>query len=193
MNNKHICPYCEEFTPIKIRTEPETYTVRGEVVSIESKIAYCSVCRNQIWVDELDEENLNSAFDKYREIKNLLTPSRIKEIREKYNVTQVAFSRILGFGDKTISRYENGSIQDEAQNNLIMLADIPENFEALLEKNKSKISAEDYKKASDALDSHHPIIITSNMEYNVRNTGYNYEFTKSSAYFGGFGGRQHAC
>lgn len=193
MNNKYICPCCGKFTSITIRTEPETYTVRGEVVSIKSKIAYCNICENQIWVDELDEENLNSAFDKYRETKKLLTPSRIKEIRDKYNVTQVTFSRILGFGDKTIARYETGSIQDEAQNNLIMLADIPENFEMLLEKNKEKISYEDYRKATNALDSLHPTIITSNMEYTVQNSGYCYAFVKHPCYFGGFGGRQHAC
>ena len=73
-----------------------------------------------------------------------MASQEIKEIRECYEVSQVAFARILGVGDKTIARYENGSLQDEAINNLIMLAKDPHNFQKLLNKNKTKISKDEF-------------------------------------------------
>ena len=67
-------------------------------------------------------------------------------------MTQTSFAKILGFGDKTIARYENGSIQDTAQNNLMDLSDYPDVFELLLKKSMNLISTSDYEKAVEALE-----------------------------------------
>lgn len=63
-------------------------------------------------------------------------PEEIKQIRQQYGITQVDFSRVLGFGDKTIARYENGALQDTAPNNLILLMKNEKNFIELWEKRK---------------------------------------------------------
>jgi transcriptional regulator with XRE-family HTH domain len=112
----------------------------------------------------------------------LLLPEEIKAIREKYNLTQTAFAKILGFGEKTIARYENGSIQDEAQNNLIELANIPNNFEVLLKKNASQLSSYEYNKAISALESYRPKVIIGCDEERI-----NYSSKgKYEYFFGGF-------
>lgn len=61
------------------------------------------------------------AFAIYRQRHGLLQPEEIRRIREKYGLSQVAFAKVLGLGNKTVARYENGSIADMAQNNLIEL------------------------------------------------------------------------
>lgn len=76
-----------------------------------------------------------------------MQPEEIKAIREKYALTQTAFAKILGLGEKTIARYETGSLQDMAQNNLIELARLPEAFRYLLQKGRSRITEIEYDRA----------------------------------------------
>ena len=79
---------------------------------------------------EYDDDNLRKAYAEYRTRHGLLQPHEIKAIREKYGISQVNFARIIGVEDKTITRYENGSLQDEAINNLIR--DRQSNFPSLI-------------------------------------------------------------
>jgi putative zinc finger/helix-turn-helix YgiT family protein len=124
----------------EVRKEMETYPVKGEAITIEANVTYCNVCGEQIWDQELDDENLVKAFRLYREKNNLLQPEEIKNIREKYGLSQMAFAQILGLGDKTIARYETGSLQDAAPNTLISLSKYPNVFKDIVETNKVRIS-----------------------------------------------------
>src|ERR1035437_187354 len=136
MENKIFCPVCREDHEYTIRNEKETYPVKNEPVTIDADVTYCSVCGEQILNQEIDDDNLKKAFRIYRDKHDLLQPEEIKRIREKYTLTQIAFAQILGLGEKTIARYESGSLQDSAPNNLIFLAKYPDAFKILLEKNK---------------------------------------------------------
>lgn len=146
------CPKCETEVESTIREVTETYPVKGEEITITARVRFCAVCGEDIWDDELDAQNLLTAYALYREKHGMLQPDEIRQIREKYGLSQVAFARILGLGDKTIARYENGSIADMAQNNLIALVRSPRNFKELLKKNKTKISEEEYQRALAALE-----------------------------------------
>ena len=142
---KLYCPQCREEREMILVAKKETYPVKGEDITIDATVCTCSKCSEEIFSMEHDEENLKRAYLQYRIRHNLLTPEKIKEIREQYRISQVTFARILGVGDKTIARYEGGSLQDEAINNLIMLAQNPENFLKLLDKNQEKISPDDVR------------------------------------------------
>ena len=153
------CPNCDSEVESTVRVISETYPVKGEDVTVAARVRFCNCCGKVLWDEELDSKNLLDAFDVYREKHNLLQPAEIRTIREKYCLSQVAFARVLGLGDKTIARYENGSIPDSAQNNLIDLVQHPSNFKKLLEKNKDKISEQDYDSATAALEALRPRII----------------------------------
>lgn len=137
---KLFCGACNKNCICTTRTEKETYPVKGENITINAQVSYCSECGAQVWDPVYDEENLTVAFNEYRRKHCLLLPKEIKAIRDKYQLSQTSFGRILGLGDKTIARYETGSIQDVAPNNLIELADNPNNLEVLLERNPSVLS-----------------------------------------------------
>lgn len=125
-----------------IETRNEAYNVKGCPIEIEATVRVCDACQKTLWDKELDEQNLRNVYALYREQKGLLQSSEIKGIREKYALTQVDFARVLGLGDKTITRYENGTIQDEGINNLIRTAiEAPEFFLALCKENKHRLSA----------------------------------------------------
>lgn len=161
------CPNCDSDVESTVRILSETYPVKGEDVTITAHVRFCNCCGSDIWDDDLDAQNLREAFIAYRHKHNLLQPIEIRMIREKYSLSQVAFARVLGLGDKTIARYENGSIADAAQNNLIELVQHPGNFKELLEKNKDKISEQDYASAQTALESLRPRVI-----YKTQDTTY---------------------
>lgn len=146
------CPNCDSEVESTVRVISETYPVKGEDITIAAHVRFCNCCGNDLWDEKLDAQNLLDAFAEYREKHNLMQPADIRATREKYGLSQTAFARILGFGDKTITRYENGSIADAAQNNLIYLVQQPSDFANLLEKNKDKISITDYDTARAALE-----------------------------------------
>lgn len=141
---KRYCPHCMCEKEVFLKAKEETYSVKGTNITILAEVVTCKTCGEEIMDFEYDDINLGKAYAAYRRLNNLLTPQQIKAIRERYEISQVAFARILGVGDKTIARYENGSLQDEAINNLIMLAKDPYNFQKLLNKNKTKISKDEF-------------------------------------------------
>lgn len=144
---KKICLQCGKMADTGIIMREETYKVKGESVVIKSRIPVCAECGAELWDDELADEAILAAYRIYRERHGLLSPEEIRSMREGYGLSQTNFARILGFGDKTITRYENGTLQDESHNNLLLLCRDAYNFKVLLKKNGERISPSERKKA----------------------------------------------
>lgn len=53
------------------------------------------------------------------------TAQDVKRIREKYGLTQQGFAHLLGLGEASVVRYENGQTPSKANANLIRAADDP--------------------------------------------------------------------
>ena len=60
-------------------------------------------------------------------------PPEIKAFRKRYGLTQGELSKLLGWGPVTLSRYENGALQDEVHDKMLRLAMNPENLMRLVE------------------------------------------------------------
>ena len=146
---KKICLQCRKMVETEVLEREETYKIKGEDVKVNSRIPVCVECGAELWDDEMSNETIKEAYRVYRVRHDLLTPEEIHAIRDQYGLSQANFAKILGFGDKTVTRYENGSLQDEANNSLLFLCRNPANFRALLEKNGHKIpTSEKYKALS---------------------------------------------
>lgn len=132
-----------------IKEQKITYNVKGTPVTFLEKILIDDSTGEEIFDPKLEQENDINLYNEYRKIKGLLLPEKIKEIRKKFGVTQTIFAKVLGLGDKTIARYENGSLQDMAQNNLIKaVSERPIYFLELLrdcKKLKEELNEEDFK------------------------------------------------
>ncbi|MBR4309109.1 MAG: type II toxin-antitoxin system MqsA family antitoxin [Oscillospiraceae bacterium] len=146
------CPNCGCDTQSVVQFVSETYPVKGENITIEAEVRFCTCCKTDIWDEDLDNINLKKAFSEYRKNHDLLSPEEIRSIREKYSVSQTTFARILGFGDKTITRYENGSLADATHNNLIYLVRNPDAYADLLEKRKNILTEVEYAVAINAVN-----------------------------------------
>jgi len=134
-----FCPNCEEYTETTFGVENEVYNVRGEPIEIEAEVAICQKCGEKIFDEERDSRNLEKAYSLYREKHNLLSADEIRSIREKYGLSQRALSRLLGWGEITIHRYENGAIPDNAHDKLLRLIEDPQNMQKLFEADRNKL------------------------------------------------------
>lgn len=134
-----FCPNCEEYTEATLGVEKEIYNVRGEPIEIEAEVAICQKCGAKIFDEERDSRNLEKAYSQYRENHNLLPPDKIRTIREKYGLSQRSLSRLLGWGEITIHRYENGAIQDNVHDSTLRLIEDPQNMQKFLEANQNKL------------------------------------------------------
>jgi len=134
-----FCPNCEEYTDVTPRVEKEVYNVRGDPIEIEAEVVICQECGEKVFDEERDSSNLEKAYKVYRDKHNLLSPDEIRSIREKYGLSQRAVSRLLGCGEITIHRYENGAIQDNAHDNLLRSIADPKNMQRFFETNRDKL------------------------------------------------------
>ena len=87
-----------------------------------------------------------SAYNEYRRKHKLLFPEEIRKIREQYGLSQENFAKLLNWEDKTICRYENGSIQDKAHNSIILFLRKPENMKIYLTENEVTLDEKQIKK-----------------------------------------------
>ena len=133
---KKYCEECGKEVNTKIITKKEIYDVCGESIEVEAKVLTCAKCGEELFCEELDNATLVNAYNEYRKRHKLLLPEEIKEIREKYGLSQRGFAKLLNWGDKTICRYENGSIQDKAHNSLLLFFREPENMRTYITENE---------------------------------------------------------
>lgn len=148
---KFYCEKCKTFNETRVKKVKEEYPVKNENVVIEADVRYCAICGEELWDNEFDEANLKKAYELFKERNGLLSSDQIKSIRNKYDLSQSTFARLLGVGEKTITRYENGAIQDKVQDNIIRLMDDVVTFEKLLKLNKKELGAKEIKKLEKTL------------------------------------------
>jgi putative zinc finger/helix-turn-helix YgiT family protein len=130
------CDACGKEVEAKIISRQETFNVCGEEITVEAQLLVCAECGEELFSEELDSATLVNAYNEYRRKHKLLLPDEIKEIREQYGLSQRSFARLLNWGDKTICRYENGSVQDKAHNSLLLFLREPENMRTYLTENE---------------------------------------------------------
>jgi len=80
----------------------------------------------------------------YRQEHDLIFPNEIREIRELYGLTQSGLSRVLGWGEVTITRYENGSLPSQAHNDILMLLRKPSAMLEFLKRGKNRVGTDEY-------------------------------------------------
>lgn len=154
---QEFCMTCNDIITPVLSTRKEMHNFKGEEFTIDAKVASCPVCGDEFITPESHDVNLSVLQTAYRKKHDLLTTAEIKAIREQYGITQVGFALVLGLGEKTINRYENGYVPDEGLNNLIKLIRIPSNFRDLFEKNKTKLSEAEQAKVDARLKQLEPI------------------------------------
>lgn len=145
MNNIKFCVFCMKEHEVKIIIKKEKMIFKDKDFMYEAKYYYCDETE-EYWADEeLMRYNDISMKNAYRKAINLLTTNEIINIRKTYGVTQTDFCYILGWGAKTIARYETHQIQSRAHDNVLRkIGSDPKWFLELLNISKNSISQKNY-------------------------------------------------
>ena len=115
----NYCPFCEEVHDLIVKEKNEDVIFKDENISYNKKEYYCQRHNKKFINSELEDSNQLQIKDIYRKRHNLLTSSEIKQIRDKYSLSQSDLALILGWGEVTITRYETKEIQNEKYDNIL--------------------------------------------------------------------------
>lgn len=149
---RKYCEECGREVETKVITKREAYDVCGESVEVDAQVLVCAECGEEFYCEEFDNATLVRAYNEYRKRHRLLFPEEIKKIRVQYGLSQRSLAKLLNWGDKTICRYENGSIQDRAHNSLLLFLREPENMRTYLTENEIVLTAKQRSKLLETVD-----------------------------------------
>ena len=125
----------------------EQITFKNSKLEYEALYWYCDAT-DELYMDEWQmKENDICLKDAYRKKEGLLTSSQIRDIRAKYGISQGDLCLLLGWGGKTITRYESHQVQDKAHDTILKkIGNDPEWFLSLHNDAKANLSPESYQK-----------------------------------------------
>lgn len=140
------CPLCGILHEVEERERPATAAVKGEDIVCEERYYLCPNTEGddkEFKTDSLRSANQMNARNAYRIRHDLLTSDQIIEIRESYGLSQVDLSRLLGWGEATVSRYESRAIQEEAYDAMLrLIKDNPLQALEFLKRNGDKFTGQ---------------------------------------------------
>lgn len=146
-----LCICCMEVHEVWTVQVEEKMSFNQVEVRYLATYEYCSMTEEYIATEEMMRQNDIAMKDAYRKISGLLTSREIMDIRRRYHVSQSDLAILLGWGKKTLTRYETHQVQDMAHNDILMkIGEDPEWFIVLLERSQSKVSERAYIKYMEA-------------------------------------------
>ena len=146
-SEKKLCMCCMEEHEVKTVLVMEYGTFKRRKVEYEASYFFCDLAE-ELYMDEQQmQDNDIKLKDAYRKCEGLLTSVQIRGIRDKYGISQGDLCILLGWGGKTITRYESHQVQDKAHDTILKKIDEdPEWFLSLLRDAKSNLPVESYRK-----------------------------------------------
>jgi putative zinc finger/helix-turn-helix YgiT family protein len=157
---KTICPYCETQREIEVVKKVEKVDVRGESIEISASHYKCKACEGEFEDPKGGFDFVEKAYKEYRRHHGMMQPAEIKAFRKKYGLTQAELSKLLGWGPVTLSRYENGALQDDVHDKMLRLAMNPENIMQLIEETPDALPEERRRRLLDALQKERELAMT---------------------------------
>lgn len=147
---KCLCMCCMEEHDVQTVQLEEHATFKSIKVFFNAEYFYCDN-EDEYYEDENQMQKNDIAMkDAYRKHQGLLTSKEIVDIRNVYGMSQGDLCTLLGWGEKTITRYEGHQVQDVAHDSILQkLRDDPAWFIELLNSSKQSFSSSAYKRFYD--------------------------------------------
>jgi putative zinc finger/helix-turn-helix YgiT family protein len=146
-----LCSNCEKETELELVTKEEVIRVRNTPIKIEIQYARCVQCGDEVFDPNLNVDPFDLAYREYRKKCGFLQPEEIRDWRKANKLTQSELAKLLGMGLATVSRYENGALQDPSHENLLRLAMNPSNLLQLIERSESVFTEAEKRRLVQAL------------------------------------------
>ena len=145
-----FCYECLEDVYFVAQREERIGTLKGGKYPYMRMVARCPHCNEEL--DVYNDENLSILYDAYREVHNLISLEKIREIPVLYGIGKRVLSSLLGWGEITFTRYYDGYLPTKQYSDVLKkLYDDPSYYRAVLEDGKHAINEVAYSKSVLAL------------------------------------------
>lgn len=115
---KIICFECATVNEYEMRKIPRKYEGEGYSFELEVEVPFCPKCGRPLVSETIEEEIRERANAIIRQQRNIITKDEILEILDKYNTSQKFLSKLLGWGDITLTRYITGNYTPNQENSI---------------------------------------------------------------------------
>lgn len=141
------CPLCKKNHELKIKIDEKIAVYNGEKIKYNYEYLICNNLSNNniLILDDYKSKNLINFIDAYRIQKNYLTSQEIKDIRNKYFISEKELSILLNWEQDSIYLYENSISQNKYRNDILLkVKENPIFLYNRLERTKGKIKNTSY-------------------------------------------------
>lgn len=109
MEKEMMCFECGAENTFELRDTTREYKGDGYDFELTVTVPFCKICGTPIYDEALEKEIAQRANDRIRQQCGVITRDEILEILHLYNVSQKFLSRLLGWGEITLTRYIGGN------------------------------------------------------------------------------------
>jgi len=148
---KTYCYFCDKEVSYNIQEKDIQMLIKGTDITYKGKITLCEECGNEIYVGELDDENITIANKEYRKRACLITVEEIQQLLDKYDIGKKPLAKLLGWGETTIERYVNGITPLKIYSDELKKLQDPKYMQKLFEGNKDVLTSVAQKKIEASL------------------------------------------
>ena len=125
MNDLLECPICGAEVKRQRATLPIQVSSRS--IPVDGEYSTCTGCGEAFFAPGEMDRAMRAASSVIRDEDGLLQPEEIRVIREELGFSQAEFERLLGVGEKTVVRWEKGTIFQNGVTDMLMrvVRDVP--------------------------------------------------------------------
>lgn len=148
-----LCSKCRKRVSFQISKRPAKALIKDLEIEYEEYYGICDECKSELYVPGLDDLNEEKIEELYRKKRELITIPEINTVLKKYNIEKRPLSKLLGFGELTITRYIDGQLPSKRYSDILfgILKD-EQKMKAIAESNKDLVSAVAINKAFRAIE-----------------------------------------
>jgi HTH-type transcriptional regulator/antitoxin MqsA len=143
MDAEHVerCYLCNSVAD-RVKERRETVWLRRKVM-VDDEFYRCSSCGEEYYDGFQAQEHNRRTAAAIRAEDGLLQPEEVRAIRSGYGLSQAGLEKLIGSGEKTVVRWENGTVAQNATADTLLrvLRDHPEVVARLAEERGVRLRA----------------------------------------------------
>jgi hypothetical protein len=110
MGEMTFCETCRKEQPYYLKASTMRGMLKDEEYGFQGSQAFCTECNAEVYAAEIEDANLKSLYDVYRQKNGIISLENILEIPKKYHIGKRPLSLLLNWGEMTFTRYCEGDM-----------------------------------------------------------------------------------
>lgn len=116
MKEKEFCENCRKSVNYTVRERNATTNLNNTEVNYIEKYATCNNCGGEIFVDELNDDNLLEMHKQYRVVNKIISKEGIEKLCKSLHTDKRSLSKLLGWKETLLEDYCSGKYLPTVEN-----------------------------------------------------------------------------